>query len=60
MATVFHARLYGRFIETQQPQENETSQNESGLQFSLSGSLKNRVNIKVPIQFRRKRQAQHH
>ena len=36
MTTVFHAWPHDRFIDTEQPQEKETSKNKSMLQFSWS------------------------
>ena len=45
--------------DTEQPQEKETSQNESRGFKCLGESFSNRVNLRSPIQTRRKRQPQH-
>ena len=56
--TLLHARPYGKFIDTQQPQERETSETNQGYNF-LGGSFSNRDNITTPIQFRREKQSQY-
>ena len=59
MTTVFHARLYGTFVEIQtnlrRTQIHRTNQ---GSNF-LGGSFSNRDNVRAPIQFRTERQPQH-
>ena len=39
MTTIFHAWPNGRFIDIDQPQEKETSQNESRLTFSRVAAI---------------------
>ena len=59
MVTVFHARLYGRFIEIQSnPRRRKLHRTNQGSNF-LGGSFSNRDNVRAPNQFRRKRQPQH-
>ena len=54
MTTIFHAWPYGRFIDTEEPQEKETLQNESS--YVLGGSVSNRD---IVIQFGGENQPQH-
>ena len=62
MATVFHTWLHDRFIETQQPQEKETSYNEPKLQFSWKHLQEDNLgdNVRAAIQFRGESQPEHH
>ena len=59
MTTVFHARLFGRFIEIQnnlrRKKLNRTNQSSN----SLEGSFSSRDNVTTVIQFRRERQPEH-
>ena len=59
MTTVFHAWLYGRFIEIQSNlRKKKLHRTNQGSNF-LGGSLSNRMNVRAPIQFRRESQHQH-
>ena len=53
MTTVFHARLYGRFIDTNQPQGKEALYQGS---IFLGGSFSNGDNVRAQIQFRQEKQ----
>ena len=56
MATVFHPRPYGRFIEIQSNlRRKKLHRTNQGSDF-LGGSFSNRDNIRAPIQFRKGRQ----
>ena len=55
MTTVFHVRMYSKFIKTEEPQEEETLQENQDSNF-LGESFTNRENIKDTIQIRRERQ----
>ena len=56
MATVFHAWLYGRFIEIQSNlRRKKLHRKYQGSDF-LGGSFTNRDNVRVPIQFKRETQ----
>ena len=59
MTTVFHAWLYGRFIEIQSNlRRKKLHRTNQGSNF-LGGSFSNRVNARAPIQLGRKSQLQH-
>ena len=57
MATVFHAWLYGRFIEIQSKlRRKKLYRTNEGSNF-LGGSFRNRDNVRTPFQFRRESQS---
>ena len=56
MTTVFHAWLYGRFIEIQNNLTREKLHKTNQGSNFLGGSFSNRDDIRASIQFRRKRQ----
>ena len=59
MTTVFHAWLYGRFLEMQRNlRKKKLHRTNQGSNF-LGGSLSNRMNVRAPIQFRRESQPKH-
>ena len=59
MITVFHAWLYGRFIEIQSNcRRKELYRLNQGSNF-LGGIFSNRDNVRAPIQFGRETQPQH-
>ena len=59
MTTVFHAWLYGGFIEVQSNlRSKKFHRTNKGSNF-LRGSFSNRENVRAPIQFGRESQAQH-
>ena len=59
VTTIFHAWLYGRFINTQSNlRRKKLHRMNPGLKF-LGGSFSNRDNVRAPIQFRRESQCQH-
>ena len=59
MKTVFHPRLYGRFIEIQSNhRRNKLHTTNQGSNF-LGGTFSNRDNVRAPIQFIRERLPQH-
>ena len=59
MTTIFHAWLYGRFIEIQSNLRKKKLHRTNPDSNFLGGSLSNRMNVKAPIQFRRESQPQH-
>ena len=58
MTTVFHARLYGRFIEIQSNFRRTKLHGTNQCANLPQGSFSNGENIRAPIQFRRQRQPQ--
>ena len=59
MTTVFHARLFGRFIEIQNNlRRKKLSRTNQSFNF-LEGSFSSRDNVTTVIQFRRERQPEH-
>ena len=59
MTTVFHAWVYGRFIEIQNNlRRKKFHRTNQGTNF-LGDSFSNRDNIRAPIQFRRETEPQH-
>ena len=59
MTTVFHAWLYGGFIEIQSnPRRKKLHSTNQGFNF-LGGTCSNRDDVTAPIQFRRENQPQH-
>ena len=53
MTTVFHARMYGRFIEIQSNLRKVKLHGMNQGSNFLGGNFSNRGNVRVPIQFRR-------
>ena len=59
MTTVFHAWLYGRFLEMQRNlRKKKLHRTNQGSNF-LGENLSNKMNVRAPIQFRRESQIQH-
>ena len=59
MKIVFHAWLYGRFIEIQsKPRKKKRHRTNQEFNF-LGGRFNNRNNVRAPIQLRRESQPQH-
>ena len=59
VTTLFHARLYGRFIKIHSNlRRMKLHKMNQGSKF-LGGSFSNRDNVRAPIQFRRESQHQH-
>ena len=59
MTTVFHAWVYGRFIEIQSNLRRKKPHITNQGSNSLGGSFSNRDNVRAPILFRRESQPQH-
>ena len=59
MATVFHAWLYGRFIEIQSNLRRKKLHRTNQTSNFLGGSFNNRDYVRAPIQFRTESQPQH-
>ena len=55
MATVFHARPYGRFIKIQGKLTRKKLQRTNQSSSFIGVSFSNRDNISAPIQFRREK-----
>ena len=59
VVTVFHAWVYGRFIEIQSnPRRKKFRRTYQGSNF-VGGSFRSRDNVRAPIKFRRESQSQH-
>ena len=58
MTTMFHARLYDRFIDTEQPHERKKLHGTNQGSNFLGGSFSNRGNVRATIRIRRGRQHQ--
>ena len=59
MTTIFHQRLYGRFLEIQSNLRRKKLHKVNQNSNFPGGSFGNRDNVKAPIQFIRERQPQH-
>ena len=60
MTTVFHARLYGRFIEIQSNFKRKKLHERNQDPHFLRDSYSNKKNVRSPIQIKRESQPQHH
>ena len=59
MRTLFHARLYGRIVETRRNFRRKKLHRTNKCSNLLGSSFYNRGNLRAPIQFARERQFQH-
>ena len=59
MTTVFHARLYGRFIKVQSNPKRQKHHRTNQSSNLFGSSFRDRDNVRAPIRFRREKQRQH-